>query len=73
MPEQLTPIIPLAHIYIVRHGETHENRAGIIQGQLDTKLNDAGIMQAEMLGEAMKGVKFAKAWTSDLGRASEVS
>ena len=29
-------------IYIIRHGETNENRQGIIQGQMDTQLNDAG-------------------------------
>ncbi|KAH7343272.1 hypothetical protein B0J17DRAFT_641683 [Rhizoctonia solani] len=29
-------------VYVIRHGETNENRLGIIQGQMDTQLNDAG-------------------------------
>ena len=66
-------LTPIAHIYIVRHGETHENRAGIIQGQLDTMLNEQGVRQAEMLGEAMKGVALSGAWSSDLKRARDVS
>jgi broad specificity phosphatase PhoE len=29
-----------AKVYIIRHGETQANSDGIIQGQLDTDLND---------------------------------
>ena len=69
-PQKLTPI---AFIYLVRHGETHENRAGIIQGQLDTVLNEEGVRQANKLAEAMKDVPLSAAWTSDLKRARDVS
>lgn len=64
----------LARIYIVRHGETDENRKGIIQGQIDTKLNEEGVMQAKKVAEAFRDspVEFEKAWTSDLGRAVAV-
>lgn len=48
---------------------------GITQGQLDTQLNKTGVRQTEILAEAVReeGVTFARAWTSDLTRAREVS
>lgn len=62
----------VAKIYIIRHGETQENRDGIIQGQRDTKLNEQGRKQAVLLGEGLKDVKFDTAYSSDLSRASDV-
>lgn len=62
-----------ARIYIVRHGETEENRLGIMQGHLDTKLNDTGIRQAQLAAQALRHVAFDIAFTSDLERASLVS
>ncbi len=59
-------------IYIVRHGETQENRDGIIQGQKDTELNEIGLRQASLLGEALKDVKFSFGFSSDLKRALNV-
>ena len=62
----------LVRIYIVRHGETNENRQGIMQGQLDTKLNAAGIEQAQLAANALERVPFQKAFSSDLDRAAKV-
>ncbi|PCH37881.1 phosphoglycerate mutase-like protein [Wolfiporia cocos MD-104 SS10] len=59
----------VARVYIVRHGETAENRAGIMQGQLDTKLNAAGIEQAQLAATALEVVPFQIAYSSDLDRA----
>lgn len=59
--------------YFVRHGETHENRDGFIQGQKDTELNEIGIEQVRLLGESLKDVKFSLAFSSDLRRAYNVS
>ncbi|KAH9952087.1 phosphoglycerate mutase-like protein [Amylocystis lapponica] len=56
-------------IYIVRHGETDENRQGIMQGQLDTKLNAAGVEQARLTAVALEKVPFERAFSSDLQRA----
>ena len=58
--------------YIIRHGETNENRLGIIQGQMDTKLNDTGRHQAHLVGQAVKHINFHQAYTSDLERARKV-
>lgn len=35
------------NLYLVRHGETNENAAGIVQGWLDTDLNETGLQQAQ--------------------------
>ncbi len=63
---------PIVKIYIVRHGETKENREGIIQGQLDTKLNDIGLQQAALVAEVFKDVPLIAAFSSDLERARKV-
>jgi len=60
-------------VYLVRHGETQWNREGIIQGQQDTELNEVGIQQARLVGDAMKDLKFSLAFSSDLKRAYKVS
>lgn len=64
---------PIARIYLVRHGETQENRDGIIQGQMDTILNEMGQEQVRMLGERFRQVKIDRAFSSDLKRALSVS
>lgn len=62
-----------AIVYLVRHGETTENRAGIMQGQRDTELNAAGLEQAQLAANALENVRFAAAHSSDLSRAVKVS
>ena len=59
-------------VYLVRHGETQANRDGIMQGQLDTELNAAGLEQAQRTAAALDKVRFAAAHSSDLARAVKV-
>lgn len=63
----------VARVYIVRHGETEHNRQGIVQGQLDTPLNDTGVEQAQLAADALEDVPFGVAYGSDLQRARKVS
>ncbi|OSD08503.1 phosphoglycerate mutase-like protein [Trametes coccinea BRFM310] len=63
----------VAKVYIVRHGETEENRQGIMQGQLDTPLNAAGVRQAELAADALADVPFGAAYSSDLQRARKTA
>ncbi|KAH7905637.1 histidine phosphatase superfamily [Hygrophoropsis aurantiaca] len=63
----------IARIYIVRHGETDWNRQRMIQGHIDTELNELGLAQAGLAAEALKDVPFAQAFTSDLKRASKTA
>ena len=65
---------PALIVTIVRHGETEENRLRIVQGQLDTKLSDAGRKQADVVAAALAApeVPFSHAFSSDLSRSVEV-
>lgn len=40
-------------MYLARHGETEENRAQILQGQIGGHLTELGISQAHKLGEKL--------------------
>ena len=64
---------PVVRIWLVRHGETEHNKRGIVQGMMDTELNEEGIRQAHAVGERLKDTKFTYALTSDLKRAHLVS
>ncbi|WFD33909.1 phosphoglycerate mutase (2,3-diphosphoglycerate-independent) [Malassezia cuniculi] len=56
-------------VILVRHGETNENVQGIIQGRLDTSLNEKGIMQAEQTADALRSVRVTHIISSPLSRA----
>ena len=56
-------------IYIIRHGETQANKDGLLQGWLDTNLNEQGIELAKQTGIALKNVKFDIAFSSPLIRS----
>ncbi|KAF8077722.1 phosphoglycerate mutase-like protein [Lyophyllum atratum] len=62
-----------ARVYLVRHGETDENRNGIIQGHLDTSLNSVGLEQAQLVGERLRSIPFDIAFSSDLSRAAKTA
>lgn len=49
------------------------NIQGIIQGQIDTPLNDHGRSEARLLATRLKDTKFDEAWSSSLSRAREVN
>ena len=42
-------------LYLVRHGETVDNAAQILQGQQQGELNETGIKQAEATRGKLKG------------------
>lgn len=60
-------------ILLIRHGETAWNAARRLQGHIDIALNDAGLRQAEALGQALDGQPLAAVLASDLQRAHQTA
>jgi probable phosphoglycerate mutase len=60
-------------ILLARHGETDDNARGVVQGWLDTPLNDLGREQARGLAREAAGHGLAAIWTSQLSRALETA
>jgi broad specificity phosphatase PhoE len=56
-------------IFLVRHGETTANKAGILQGHCDYPLTDQGVQEAGKLGKALRDIRFDVVISSDLTRA----
>lgn len=61
----------MKQLILVRHGETVDNVAQIIQGQTHGRLSPRGIRQAELLGERLKGHPIDVILSSDLQRAKD--
>lgn len=60
-------------VYLVRHGESTANKSLVLSGVYDHPLTDLGREQARQAGRAMKGVRFAKTFSSVLCRAVETA
>ncbi len=59
----------MTRLYLVRHGETFDNAAQILQGQVPGELNPTGISQAETVREKMKDETIDSFVSSDLRRS----
>lgn len=60
-------------VYIVRHGRTVWNKAGLIQGTSDVELLPEGIAMAEKTGEGLQSISFNAVYASPLSRAYETA
>lgn len=60
-------------IYLVRHGETQDNREERLQGRKDTPLNDRGREQARLLNAYFAQASLEGIVTSPLARARETA
>lgn len=60
-------------LIIVRHGETIENKLGIMQGHLPGNLTEKGMLQAENIGLYLKKEKIDVIFSSDLKRAKDTA
>lgn len=58
-------------LYLVRHGETVDNAAQVMQGQTDGQLNSRGIAQAEEVARRMEAERIDAFVSSDLERSME--
>lgn len=78
-----TPVEPTAykpekekktvHIYFVRHGECRFNLFHRMQGGCDSRLTETGVHQAEIAGDALRDIDFARMYYSPLGRAEKTA
>jgi len=59
----------LPTVYLARHGETEWSLSGQHTGVTDLPLTERGERNARQLGERLKGLTFAKVFTSPLRRA----
>jgi len=57
-------------VYLARHGETAWSLSGQHTGLTDLPLTERGELNAQRLGERLKGLTFARVFTSPLRRAS---
>ncbi|MCC5910257.1 MAG: alpha-ribazole phosphatase [Clostridiaceae bacterium] len=63
----------MAKLYLVRHGETEENRNSRFCGWTDAPLNELGRLQAQKVAAALKDVELDAIYTSNLKRAKETA
>jgi probable phosphoglycerate mutase len=61
------------NVFLIRHGETALNAAGVLRGQLDVALDDVGEKQARALGAQFAGVILAAVVSSPLSRALDTA
>src|SRR5439155_26546461 len=60
----------LPSVYLARHGETAWSLSGQHTGLTDLPLTERGVRNARALGERLRGLTFAKVFTSPLQRAT---
>ena len=60
-------------LILTRHGETVENKEGILQGWLPGKLTEEGIKQSKLAAQRLKDVKIDIIYTSDLKRCVDTA
>ena len=58
----------VVRVRMVRHGETENNIARVMQGWCDSALTELGVEQAHKVGKKLADVLFAAAYASDLPR-----
>lgn len=60
-------------LLLIRHGQTVDNVAKLMQGQTQGELTQEGIEQARQLAERMKSVHIDAIYSSDLRRAIDTA
>ena len=65
----------VTNLYLIRHGETNQNKNNIVQGRMDNPLNDTGKNQAIVIADWFNAEKIAfdVLYTSPLQRAKQTA
>ena len=61
------------NVYLVRHWQTYENAAGVLQWHFDGKLNSIWIAQANHAAQSLSAIQLDSIYTSDLSRAYDTA
>src|SRR6266446_5852507 len=61
------------NVFLIRHGETDDNRAAITTGQRDIPLNAAGIIQSMLLATRLKTISCDLVLSSNLSRCLQTT
>ena len=61
------------HVFLIRHGETALNAAGVLRGQLDVPLTKTGEAEASALGGLFREVPLRAILSSPLRRATDTA
>ena len=76
IPDQFQQVASLTTLILVRHGESEWNRAGRIQGQVNSPLTDLGISQAGAISDYLSGIflnQELEIYSSPLERAIQTA
>lgn len=65
--------LPPTCVYLVRHGRTALNAAGVLRGRLDPPLDDVGRRQVAVLGAALAGRGISRVVASPLRRTVDTA
>ena len=60
-------------LYLIRHGETEQNKSGVLMGSTDTPLNEQGRQQALLLHQRTNALDIDAIYSSPLARAVETA
>lgn len=60
-------------LYLLRHGETDENKSKVYYGSLDASLNSRGIEQAQKSGRTLHNIEFDSVYVSERKRTMETA
>lgn len=58
-------------LYMIRHGQSEGNRAGVLCGWAQMPLTEKGEEDARRAGRVLEGIAFDKVYSSDLIRARQ--
>jgi probable phosphoglycerate mutase len=67
------PDVEADHVFLVRHGSTALNAAGVLRGQFDVPLSATGHTEALALGESFRDIPLRVVMSSPLQRAADTA
>ncbi len=76
IPDKFQQVASLTNLILVRHGESEWNRAGRVQGQVNSPLTDLGINQSKAIRDYLSGIilnQELEIYTSPLDRAIQTA